>query len=73
MNNQKRNQEKTFDARSNKQTSRNEQDNKPKKQICDQATPSETDCYCSPVQESRCHPGSGNGKKAGVEYAKVKV
>lgn len=31
MNNQKRNQEKTFDARSNKQTSRNEQDNKPKK------------------------------------------
>ena len=31
VNNQKRNQEKTFDARSNKQTSRNEQDNKPKK------------------------------------------
>ncbi|WP_243252922.1 DUF6462 family protein [[Ruminococcus] lactaris] len=31
VNNQKRNQEKTFDTRSNKQTSRNEQDNKPKK------------------------------------------
>ena len=31
VNNHKRNQKKTFDARSNKQTSRNEQDNKPKK------------------------------------------
>lgn len=31
VNNQKKNPEKTFDVRSNKQTSRNEQDNKPKK------------------------------------------
>ncbi|WP_244092347.1 MULTISPECIES: DUF4316 domain-containing protein [Blautia] len=31
VNNQKKNPEKTFDARSNKQTPRNQQDNKPKK------------------------------------------
>lgn len=31
VNNQKKNSEKTFDARSNKQTSRRQQDNKPKK------------------------------------------
>ena len=33
-----------------------------------------TDCYCSPVRKADTKvPGSGNGKKAGVEYAKVKV
>lgn len=37
-------------------------------------TPSETDCYCSPVRKANTQiPGSGNGKKARVEYAKVKV
>ena len=37
-------------------------------------TASETDYYCSPVRKADTKvPGSGNGKKAGVEYAKVKV
>ena len=37
-------------------------------------TASETDCHYSPVRKADTKvPGSGNGKKAGVEYAKVKV
>ena len=40
----------------------------------DQTSASETDCHCSPVRKTDTQiPGSGNGKKAGVEYAKVKV
>ncbi len=37
-------------------------------------TASETDCHYSPVRKADTKvPRSGNGKKAGIEYAKVKV
>ncbi len=75
MNNQKKNQEKTSDARSNKQTSRKQQDNKPKKRrSVIKRLHQKQITIAQPVRKANTKvPGSGNGKKTRVEYAKVKV
>ena len=75
MNNQKKNQEKTSDASSNNQTSRNQQDGKPKKRrsVIKRLHQKQIAIARRSGKPIPKLPGLGNGKKAGVEYAKVKV